>query len=50
MVISGGRTPRLELAEQFRDCAPVVKILGDTVKVSNIKHAVYSGYKAAMEL
>lgn len=50
IVISGGRKPRQDVAESFKGTAPVVKVIGDTLKVSNIKRAIYSGYKAAMEL
>lgn len=50
VVVSGGRCPRTGDAAQFEGVAPVVRILGDTVQVSNIKRAIYSGYKAAMLL
>ena len=50
VVISGGRKPRTEVADSFKGTAPVVKVIGDTLEVSNIKRAVYSGYKAAMQL
>lgn len=50
IVVSGGRTPRTELAQSFAGLAPVVMVLGDTIKVSNLKRATYSGYKAAMQL
>lgn len=50
VVVSGGRTARVDAAEQFRGLAPVVRVVGDTVTISNLKHATYSGYKAAMQL
>jgi hypothetical protein len=50
IVVSGGRTPRQDLAAQFQGLAPVVVQVGDTVQVSNLKNATYSGYKAAMQL
>ena len=49
-MVSGGRTPRTALADSLQGAAPVIKVLGDTVTVSNLKRATYSGYKAAMEL
>ena len=50
IVVSGGRKGRTELADSFAEAAPVVKVVGDTLRVSNIKRAIYSGYKAAMQL
>ena len=50
VVVSGGRVPRRDLAESFKDCAPEVFVVGDTSSVSNMKHAAYSAYKAAMML
>ncbi len=50
IVVSGGRKPRWDTAKRFECAAPIVKVIGDAVKVSNIKRATYSGYKAAMEL
>jgi hypothetical protein len=50
IVVSGGRAPRTDLAQHLQGLAPIVKVVGDTVTVSNLKNATYSGYKAAMEL
>ena len=50
VVVSGGRTPNAELAEQFRGCAPEFYSVGDEVKPGDIRDGAGDAYRAAMLL
>ncbi len=50
VVISGGRKTNAELAEQFKDCAPEVYVVGDVVKPGDIRDGAGVAYDVAMSL
>ena len=50
VVVSGGRTPNTETAEQFRDCAPEFFLVGDGVRPGDIRNGAGDAYDAAMSL
>ena len=45
-----GQKPRRDVVEQLVDAAPIVMIVGDCAKVSNITTAIYQGHHAGMDV
>ena len=45
-----GQWARTEVADELRDCAPYVCVIGDCAKVGTITNAVYQGYHAALDI
>jgi hypothetical protein len=50
VVLSYGRVPNVELYEQLKGAAPIVKQMGDCLAPRTLEEAVYEGYVAALEL
>lgn len=50
VILALGQKPHREHMDELLDTAPVVKMVGDCVKVSTITTAVYQGHHAAMDL
>ncbi len=49
IIVAAGQRSRSDIVLDLYDCAPVVKIVGDCVKVSTITTAVYQGHHAALD-
>lgn len=45
-----GQRARTDVADDLRDSAPYVAVIGDCAKVSTITNAVYEGYHAALDI
>ncbi len=50
IILAAGQRSRSDIVLDLYDCAPVVKIVGDCVKVSTITTAVYQGHHAALDI
>lgn len=50
VVLSTGMTPRVDLAESFRDSAAFFETIGDCKKASNVRNATRSGYDVASRI
>ena len=50
VVASLGMTPRTDLVEELRSCAPIVQVIGDACRPRQIIDAVREGFEAAVEL
>ena len=50
VVLSAGMRPCTALAEQFRPCAPVFRLIGDCLTAKNVRTAVRTGYDAACSI
>ncbi|OUM84668.1 MAG: hypothetical protein BAA01_05890 [Bacillus thermozeamaize] len=50
VVLSYGRVPNVELYEQIKGIAPIVKQVGDCLAPRTLEEAVYEGYVAALEI
>lgn len=50
VILALGQKPNRDLFEELIDAAPVVKTIGDCLKVSTITTAIYQGHHAALDL
>ncbi len=50
IILAAGQRSRSDIVLDLYDTAPVVKIVGDCVKVSTITTAVYQGHHAALDI
>ena len=50
IISAAGMHPRTELTDSLRSTAPIVQIIGDCDRVSNIRNATFRGYHAALDL
>ncbi len=50
VILGSGMQARQEDAMKFADCAPFFRQIGDCVKPSKVRMAVYQGYWAAMDI
>lgn len=50
VILALGQKSRRDVAMKLLDCAPEVKIIGDSIRPSNIGTAIYQGYHAAYDI
>lgn len=50
VILALGQKPQREAFEELYDAAPVIKFVGDCLKVSTITTAIYQGHHAAMDI
>lgn len=50
IICAVGQRPNRDTVMELRECAPHVREIGDCVKASNISHAMYGGYHAALDI
>ncbi len=50
VVVSGGRSPRLDAVKDYQALAPQVFVLGDNDRPADIKHTTHTAYAAVMAL
>lgn len=50
VILALGQKPQREIFDELFDAAPIVKVVGDCLKVSTITTAVYQGHHAAMDI
>ncbi|MDD5803858.1 oxidoreductase [Blautia sp. HCP3S3_H10_1] len=49
VICAVGQRANRSVVDQLRDCAPVVREIGDCVRPSNITNAIYMGYHAGLD-
>ncbi len=49
VICAVGQRANRDIVSELRDCAPVVREIGDCVRPSNITHAMYQGYHAGLD-
>ena len=47
---ASGMKPRMNAADSLRGTAPEVRVIGDCLRVANIREATFNGYHAALDL
>lgn len=50
VILALGQKPNRDLFDELFDAAPVVRVIGDCLKVSTITTAVYQGHHAALDI
>ena len=49
VICAVGQRANRAAVDQLRDCAPIVREIGDCVRPSNITSAIYMGYHAGLD-